>query len=199
MRLWWCPEQPTTLKRRARTDQLLRTVLAATLGVAPGELVFGRESHGRPFLRNDGAPDFNLTDTGGGTLIALCRRGRVGVDIERVDREPPVGRLAPRWFSATEAAALAAMPTDAARLAFLRLWTAKEASCKATGTGIFGYLARWCFDPLAQQPQATVIPDDAGDAARWTFLRLSPSPVHTAVVSMRDAGFDRAETYSLVE
>ena len=89
MRLWWCPEQPTTLKRRARTDQLLRTVLAATLGVAPGELVFGRESHGRPFLRNDGAPDFNLTDTGGGTLIALCRRGRVGVDIERVDVELP--------------------------------------------------------------------------------------------------------------
>jgi len=25
LRLWWCPEQPTTLKRRARTDQLLRT------------------------------------------------------------------------------------------------------------------------------------------------------------------------------
>ena len=199
LRLWWCPEQPTALKRRARTDQLLRTVLAATLGVAPAALVFGREAHGRPFLRNDGAPDFNLTDTSGGTLIALCRRGRVGVDIERFDRVPPVARLAPRWFAATEAAQLAAMPVDDGRRAFLRLWTAKEASCKATGTGIFGYLARWCFDPLADQPQATVFPDDAGDAARWTFLRLSPSPQHTAVVSVRDAGFNRAETYTLVE
>jgi len=34
---------------------------------------------------------------------------------------------------------------DAARRAFLRLWTAKEASCKATGTGIYGRLAAWRF------------------------------------------------------
>jgi 4'-phosphopantetheinyl transferase len=199
LRLWWCPERPTALARRARTDELLRTVLAPTVGRAPAELVFGREKKGRPFLRHDRAPDFNLTDTDGGGVIALCRRGRVGVDIERLDRLPPVARLARRWFSAAEAAQLAAMPEDDARRAFLRLWTAKEASCKATGTGIFGFLAAWCFDPLSDQPQAIELPADAGDASRWSFLRVLPAATHTAVVSVRDAGFARIEGYTLLD
>ena len=199
LRLWWCPEQASSLSRRARTDQLLRIVLSATLGLSAEELVFAREAKGRPFLRNDHAPDFNLTDTGGGTLIALCRRGRIGVDIERLDRDPPVAKLAARWFDPAEATALAQMAPDHARTAFLRLWTAKEASCKATGTGIFGHLNGWQFDPLADQPQLRQLPDSAGERARWSFLRLAPSNRHTAVVSVRDAGFERVETYSLLE
>lgn len=158
------------------------------LGLAPDALVFGREAKGRPFLRHAGAPDFNLTDTRGGTLIAVCRRGRVGVDIERIDRRPPVARLATRWFAPDEARRLSAMPDDDARRAFLRLWTAKEASCKATGTGIFGYLARWRFEPEAEAPTPIALPDDAGEAGRWSFLRVMPTPMHTVVVSLRDAG-----------
>lgn len=199
--MWWCPdtadEADAGLSRRARTDRLLRQVLAPMLDRAPDALVFGRERKGRPFLRHDDAPDFNLTDTHGGTLIALCRRGRVGVDIERLDRTPPVARLAARWFAADEAERLAAMPGDDARRAFLRLWTAKEASCKATGTGIFGYLARWRFAPETEAPTPIAIPDDAGDATRWTFLRVMPTPVHTVVVSLRDAGFSRVATFTL--
>lgn len=167
------------------------------LDLAPAALSFGRESKGRPFLRHANAPDFNLTDTHGGTLIAVCRHGRVGVDIERLDRQPPVARLAPRWFAPDEARRLAAMPPDAARRAFLRLWTAKEASCKATGTGIFGYLSRWRFDPDADTPTALAIPDDAGEPARWSFLRLMPSPMHTAVVSLRDARHRHVGVFTL--
>ncbi len=162
-------------------------MLAAHVGVAPGALAFGREEKGRPFLRHDGAPDFNLSDTHGGTLVALCRRGRVGVDLERIDREPPVNRLSRRWFSEAEADALQLMDAEAARSAFLRLWTAKEASCKATGTGIFGYTPRWRFDVQSESPVLRELPADAGDASRWQFFRLSPSHEHTAVVALRDA------------
>jgi len=199
LRLWWCPEGDADpgLTRRARTDRLLRDVLAPMLDLAPDALVFGRESKGRPFLRHADAPDFNLTDTHGGTVIALCRRGRVGVDIERIDRRPPVARLAERWFAPEEATRLAAMPDDDARRAFLRLWTAKEASCKATGTGIFGYLARWRFAPERDAPTPIAIPDDAGDEARWSFLRVMPTPMHTVVVSLRDAGELAISAYTL--
>lgn len=168
------------------------------LDLAPAALSFGRERKGRPFLRHADAPDFNLTDTHGGTLIAVCRHARVGVDIERLDRQPPVARLAPRWFAPDEARQLAAMPPDAARRAFLRLWTAKEASCKATGTGIFGYLSRWRFDPDADTPTPLAIPDDAGEPARWSFLRLMPSPMHTTVVSLRDAAYERISAFTLI-
>ena len=168
-------------------DRLLRTVLATHVGIAPAALLFDRESKGRPFLRHDGAPDFNLSDTAGGTLIALCRQGRVGADLERIDRAPPVARLAARYFSAPEASALQLLDKEAARRAFLRLWTAKEASCKATGTGIFGYLPRWRFDVGADTPCLLEAPNDAGDASRWQFHRVSPSTQHTAVLSVRDA------------
>ncbi len=172
-------------------------MLAPLADAAPAALVFGRERKGRPFLRPEPTPDFNLTDTGGGSLIAICRHGRVGVDIERHDRQLPVARLAARWFAAEEAQALAALDAEAARVAFLRLWTAKEASCKATGTGIFGYLPRWQFEVTETAPIARAVPDDAGAPERWRFLRLAPSPEHTAVVAMRDANFVRVNGYTL--
>ena len=190
LRLHWCPdlESPDPPEpRRQRVARLLRCVLAAHVGVAPSALAFGREEKGRPFLRHEGAPDFNLSDTHGGTLVAVCRSGRVGVDLERIDRAPPVDRLSRRWFSTQEADALQLMDPEAARRAFLRLWTAKEASCKATGTGIFGYTPRWRFDVQADTPALLEPPADAGNAMRWQFFRLSPSAEHTAVVALRDA------------
>jgi 4'-phosphopantetheinyl transferase len=98
-----------------------------------------------------------------------------------------VARLAPRWFAADEAQALAQLEPEAARAAFLRLWTAKEASCKATGTGIFGHLGQWRFAAEPSQPQLQALPAAAGAAGRWRFLRLSPSAEHTAVVALCDA------------
>jgi 4'-phosphopantetheinyl transferase len=165
---------------------VLRAALAPALGLAPEGLRFGREDRGRPFLLADGAPDFNLSDTDGGTLVALCPRGRVGVDLERRDRRPAVARLARRYFHPGEAEALEAMAPEAAREAFLRLWTAKEASCKATGTGIFGWLPAWRFEPSAEQPQLLVLPPDAGDATRWRHWRIAPAATHTAVIALRD-------------
>ena len=185
LHVWWWPEalQPAAESRRERTDRVLRCVLARYVGLAPAALAFGRESKGRPFLRHPGAPDFNLSDTHGGSLIAVCGSGRVGVDLERVDRQPPVHRLAKRWYAADEADALAVMDGESARLAFLWLWTAKEAACKATGTGIYGRLDAWRFAVGEWRPRVLALPEEAGSAHAWNFLRLAPSPEHTAVLA----------------
>ncbi|HEY2344802.1 MAG TPA: 4'-phosphopantetheinyl transferase superfamily protein [Xanthomonadaceae bacterium] len=188
--VWWWPERtmPAIASRRQRVDAILRTVLARYLPLDADALRFGRESKGRPFLRHDGVPDFNLSDTGGGTVIAVAGRGRAGIDIERSDREPPVTRLAARWFAIDEAQALQQMEPESARRAFLRLWTAKEAACKATGTGIFGYLSRWRFgiEGEAASPELLEPPADAGEHSRWRFHRLAPTPEHTVVLACRD-------------
>lgn len=189
LRLLWAPAVAADAAppRRQRIDALLRHVLAPLLGLAPAALRFGREAKGRPFLEHADAPDFNLSDTGGGTLLALTRASRVGVDLERLDRQPPAARLAARYFAPAEAQALARLaPAEAAR-EFIALWTAKEASCKATGTGIFGFLPRWQFEPGAATPVLRALPAEAGAATRWRFLRLAPSPAHTAVLALRDA------------
>jgi len=171
--------------RRERIDHLLRGVLAAYVDRAPADLRFAREAHGRPYLVLPGAPDFNLSDTDGGSVIAIAARGRVGVDLESSARRPPAQRLAQRYFAADEVAALAALDADAAAAAFIRLWTAKEAACKATGTGIFGWLDRWVFDATTTQPHALQIPEAAGTASDWHFQRWTPAPGLTAVLAVQ--------------
>lgn len=197
LRLYWRPEGGGQLSPSERSDKLLRDVFASLLGLAPQSLVFGREAKGRPFLNHANAPDFNLSDTRGGTLLAICATGRIGVDIEYLTREPPVSKLASRWFCAEETAALARMTTADARQAFLRLWTAKEASCKATGTGIYGYLSQWCFDANSDSPRLLFLPAEAGMAEQWRFVRLAPSSEHTAVVALRDASYKKVKAYTL--
>jgi 4'-phosphopantetheinyl transferase len=183
----WIPAQPGEAARRQRIDALLRSVLAPLLALPPGALRFAREAKGRPYLAHDGAPDFNLSDTTGGTLIALSHGARVGVDLELAARAPPAARLAARYFGSGEAQALAALPPAQAARDFILLWTAKEASCKATGTGIFGFLPLWQFTPGDEQPRLLALPADAGDAGRWSFLRVTPTHEHTAVIALRDA------------
>ena len=197
--MYWCPERAESGPRRTRIDLLLRNILAPLVGLPADALVFDREAKGRPFLRHQGAPDFNLSDTIGGTLVAITTSGRIGVDLERVDRRPPVHRLAARWFSSGESAALLALAPDEARLAFLRLWTAKEASCKATGTGIYGFLSDWRFDASSASPLLRAAPADAGAAGRWRFLRLAPSNEHTAVIALRDAAELSISAYRLID
>ena len=191
--LWWIPgaDDAPPRARRGRIDALLRAVLAPYVGMAPDALRFAREAHGRPYLPLPDAPDFNLSDTVGGTLVAVCGAGRIGVDLERTDRSPPAVRLAKRWFALEEADALAALGDERARLRFLHWWTAKEASCKATGTGIYGRLHQWRFGP-GLAPVLVGVPDDAGAASRWQFTRITPAADYTAVLAWRDAPADVA-------
>jgi 4'-phosphopantetheinyl transferase len=200
LRVYWHPDNngdSEKAPRRQRIDRLLRNTLAPLLGLPPAALVFGREAHGRPFLRHVGAPDFNLSDTRGGSLIAVSHAARIGVDLERIDRQLPVLRLARRWFGAEEFEVLQSLPAENARVAFLRLWTAKEASCKSTGTGIFGFLSAWRFEVISAPPLLQSAPADAGSAERWHFLRLAPSAEHTAVLALRDSAARNFSAYQL--
>jgi len=200
LRLVWCPASPADddTPRRQRIDALQRRVLAPTVGLSPADLRFAREYKGRPYLTHAGAPDFNLSDTGGGTLFAVSRAARVGVDLELSARRPPSARLAARYFTADEARAISALEEAEAARAFILSWTAKESSCKCTGTGIFGFLPRWEFAVGEAQPRLLSLPEEAGEAARWTFLRVQPSAEHTAVISMRDAAPNlRLRAYTL--
>lgn len=92
-----------------------------------------------------------------------------------------------------------ALADEDARAAFLHLWTAKEASCKATGTGIYGFLADWRFAVSSPSPRLQAAPPDAGASERWRFLRLAPSNEHTAVIALRDAAELSITAYRLID
>ena len=113
----------------------LRALLAARLHAAPRELRFTHGPQGKPAL--EGAPlHFNLSHSAGYGLIGIHPQRELGVDIEIERAQLDVLGLARRFFTARETAWLAALPDEARRCGFSRLWTCKEAWLKADGRGM---------------------------------------------------------------
>jgi 4'-phosphopantetheinyl transferase len=115
---------------------LLRSILARALSLAPSAVPIVRGERGRPRLEGIDGIDFNVSHTGDAALVGVARGWRIGVDIERVDREVNADGLARKFLTPAEQATLALLPGDPRRARFLRYWTCKEAMSKATGDGI---------------------------------------------------------------
>ena len=118
-------QRPETLVARALAGRLL----AARHPAAAGTL--RQLDSGKPVA--DGA-SLSISHTAGVVAVAVCARGPLGIDIERVGRPRP--RVAGRVFAEQDAAGLAALPEADQPLAFTRLWTVAEACTKLTGEGL---------------------------------------------------------------
>ena len=119
----------------------LRLLLGNVLGISPAAVEIRRGIRGRPELADRQAGiDFNVSHTGDAALIGIARglppRTRIGVDIERRDRDVGVDRLARKFLTANERATLTGLDLRGRRERFLRYWTCKEAMSKATGDGL---------------------------------------------------------------
>ncbi len=143
-------------RRFAHGRAVLRLVLGAWLSREPGTLDFASNPDGKPLLvaplpEGDGggvAPHFNLSHAHDHLLLAISPAGAVGVDLSAVDQRLPIEKVAPRFFSHAERAALAAAPGEQARRErFARLWVRKEAWLKAVGTGISERMRETDFTP----------------------------------------------------
>ena len=118
----------------------LRLLLGHALGVAPADVPLQRGRRGRPKIAGDNAIDFNVSHTQGVALIGIVRNTdkclRIGVDVERTDRNVGADRLAPKFLTSDEARWQSAFSPEERRQRFLRYWTCKEAMSKATGDGL---------------------------------------------------------------
>lgn len=95
-----------------------------------------RGEHGKPYCADLDGLEFNVSHSGRHALIGVARQVSIGVDIEGPGRARSFDDIAQRYFAPSEAAALRALPEDQRKLAFLRLWTGKEAVLKALGLGL---------------------------------------------------------------
>ena len=114
----------------------LRRILGAALELDPASLAFEFGPHGKPLLPppHHGL-HFNLSHCRDLALVALCRAGPVGIDLEPADRMPGLLDCESAFCHPAEIAGLPPSPAErAARL--LDLWTSKESLLKALGTGL---------------------------------------------------------------
>lgn len=152
----------------------LRQLLSTYLGVPAAALPIVRGPHGKPALATPARLHFNLSHSGDLTVVALSSAYEPGIDVEFPGRERPVQALARRYFTSTEADALAALPPERAAAAFLALWSCKEAVLKALGRGIaFGlHRLEFALDADGEPERLTTIAAEAGKPHEWQLHRL---------------------------
>jgi 4'-phosphopantetheinyl transferase len=205
--LWWCPlhaaPQQLEASERFLSDAeharaarfglpslrdryvigraALRIVLGRALGAAPDAVPIVRGVRGRPRLAGDATLDFNVSHTGDVALLCVSRDARVGVDVERLDRQINVAGIARKFLSKNERESLAALAPDAARRTVLALWTCKEAMSKATGDALAAP-----FAALDVDLHGPTLRDGPGDyrPERWKLHAATVPTGYVATVAM---------------
>ena len=167
------------------TGLRVRKLLAAYLDCRPDSVRLATGEHGKPFLADSRAFDFNVSHSGGALLVGIARGQALGVDIEAQRRSRPVLDLARRFFADAEASALALIDEPHRQIAFLRVWSCKEAVVKALGSGIGFGLARlqFTFDAAGEPDELSVIHASAGPVQDWHIVRLAPTPAHVGALA----------------
>jgi len=166
----------------------LRRILARYCELSPREIRFTYGDQGKPELatRAETGLRFNLSHSRELALCGVTRDRTIGVDVERVRVRSNIERIASRFFSAVENAALRTIPAEQQREAFFRCWTRKEAYLKALGSGVFGGSTGFDVSLGPGEPARLLrVHDDPLEAARWTLCDLDPADGFVGAVLVR--------------
>ncbi len=117
----------------------LRTLIQNYTGIRADRVEFCHSAWGKPELLKSeevGSFQFNTAHSRDSMILAFGKDLSVGVDLEYVDKNYPVIKIATRFFTPKESAAL--LEADSHRLVslFFEIWVRKEAFIKAIGRGL---------------------------------------------------------------
>lgn len=164
------------------TRAVLRGLLAAYTRCEPLALEFAAGANGKPALTTPAAIAFNVSHSGVWAVIALSRRGAVGVDIEAERPLDDRDTLATQFFSAAESARLRALVPSERDRAFFTCWSRKEAYVKAVGDGLSYPLEAFDVTFAPAEPVRLTVPGDPAETARWTLEALPAPPGYAAAL-----------------
>lgn len=164
---------------------LIRTTLSRYADRSPRQWRLEQGARGKPQLADParqaggaGPLFFNLSHSGRGMVLAVCRHEEVGVDIETCTRARRVAAIARRYFSETETRELLALPAVEQQVRFYALWTLKEAYIKARGLGLALPLQAFSFGLQEEEGEAPGAIDLAfesaigDDSRRWQLWQF---------------------------
>jgi phosphopantetheinyl transferase len=151
--------------------RMTRAIAGGLMGHAATDFVLTASGNGQPILSGPGGLHVSFATRGDLSLVGITTRP-VGVDLEEAIMQ---GGIPWNILRPDEAEALRTLPEAARTVAFLDLWTAKEAVLKALGAGLhIAPEALWISrDGIVCQRQ-----DPSSDKA-WRTLPLQVSwPEH---------------------
>ena len=164
----------------------LRSILACYAQMPARELRFICSQHGKPSLTDVGGDlRFNVSHSGDLAMIAFTQGQNIGVDVEAMREDVETDKLAERFFSARERAAIRALPPVRRIAAFYRCWTCKEAFLKGQGVGLFRSLASFDVevDPNAPAGLLSTRPD-VQESSRWFLHDIQTAPGYAAALAV---------------
>lgn len=134
----------------------------------------------------------SVTHTRGLVAVAASLHAvRLGIDVERLDRNTRPEAIARRHFLDAEIRALLALPQPDRRAVFLRAWTLKESWGKAAGVAVPAALTRIAFDlapsrvPTATAPEHRPLsvhaPHPLPASSHWRFWTTTHTKFTLAV------------------
>ena len=167
----------------------LRSILGSYTGIAASDLRFVCGEHGKPALTDDRDDlRFNVSHSGELAMIAIARGQEVGVDVEAISEDVETDKLAERFFSARERAAIRALPSKQRVAAFYRCWTCKEAFLKAQGVGLFRGLGSFDVEvnPNASAHLLSTRPD-TDECNRWSLHEIKAATGYAAAIAIEGA------------
>lgn len=180
--------QPTSRNQHVIGRGMARRLLGAG-DTTPESIRFDVETYGKPFVIEPIAArrPFNVAHTDG---LVMCGVGEhsdtlVGVDVERLNRRTDPA-LADRYFSTPEVEYVHSHRGDEERrMAFLRVWTLKEAFIKAIGTGLQTPLADFAFDQIDSDcPSIRMLNPKLESERVWQFFSITPRPGFIGAVAI---------------
>lgn len=131
--------------------------------------------------------DFNASRSRKWVALVVTGGARCGVDVEDVSRQVDILGVA-RAFAPAERSLLLDATAAERRRRFFSLWTLKEATLKALGTGLTLSLGACAFHfPEGQPPRVTFGSPVEQNPADWSFAELSPDEGHALAVAVRGA------------
>jgi 4'-phosphopantetheinyl transferase len=172
---------------------VLRMILGRYTRRSPARLRFRYGPHGKPALAPAEGTDvhFNVSHSDGLALCAVARGCEIGVDVERLRELPRAERIAERFFSVPETAALKAVPAERRVEAFFTCWTRKEAYIKALGDGLAHPLDQFAVSLApGEPPRLSAVGDANGrEVERWRLAVVPPAPGYVAALAGRGHGW----------
>ncbi|HHL0969644.1 TPA: 4'-phosphopantetheinyl transferase Sfp [Bacillus cereus] len=118
-----------------------RLVLGKILSMSPVQVPIDRMcsvcklQHGRPQLP-EGMPQLSVSHSGEWVVVAFTKSAPVGIDVEQMNPNVDVVKMAEGVLTDIEIAQVMKLPNEQKIEGFLTYWTRKEAVLKATGEGL---------------------------------------------------------------